>query len=155
MIASPVRRSGLPVDPLATRLRRAAYDVQRGTTLIETLVALTLFVTVILGFAKSIIAAGATGDSSRRRAQATMLAVDKIEQLRPVRATSDELIAGSHADGQNPIKGNGKKGGKFTRTWDVTDESPIPGMKRIEMRVSWRDPGHTRKLSLVTYVAPR
>jgi Tfp pilus assembly protein PilV len=127
---------------------------ESGATLIETVVALTLFMFVILGFANSVINAGVTGDSSRRRAQSTMLASAKIEQLRPLPASSAELIAGTHADGNNPLKGNGKKGGRFTRTWEVTDDVPVAGMKRVEVRVSWQDPGHTRKVTLVTYVSP-
>jgi hypothetical protein len=128
---------------------------EAGATLIEAVVAMLLFTFVVLGFANSVINSGVTGDSSRRRVQATLLAMDMIERLRPLPAGSAELIVGTHADGNNPITGKGKKGGRYTRTWEITEDAPVPGMLRVVTRVTWRDPGHTRRLSLATYLSPQ
>ncbi|MEA2624299.1 MAG: hypothetical protein QOD06_344 [Candidatus Binatota bacterium] len=114
-----------------------------------------LFTFVVLGFTNSVINSGVTGDSSRRRAQATLLAMDMVERLRPLAAGSAELVLGTHADGNNPINGKGKKGGRYTRTWEITEDAPLPGMLRVVTRVTWRDPARTPRVSLVTYLAPR
>jgi prepilin-type N-terminal cleavage/methylation domain-containing protein len=123
---------------------------EHGSTLIEVLVALVIFGGVIVGFATATMGARRGGDSSRSAAEATTLAIDKLEELRTVASSDAELSAGDHSDGSNPLQADGGPGGVYTRTWRVTDALPTAGMRRVEMRVSWPSPLGRKSVLLVS-----
>ena len=129
-------------------LRRVKGD-EHGGTLTEVLVALVIFGGVIVGFAAATMGARRSGDSSRFEAEATTLAIDKLEDLRTLAASDAELSVGEHSDGGNPLRPNGAPDGVYTRTWRVTDALPMAGMRRIEMRVSWPSPLGRKSVLLV------
>ena len=129
-----------------------AHSGERGSTLIEVLVALVIFGGAIVGFAVATMGAQRSGDSSRFEAEATTLAIDKLEGLRTLASSDAELSVGEHTDGSNPLSPDGAPGGVYTRTWRVTDALPMSGMRRIEMRVSWPSPLGRRSVLLVAAV---
>lgn len=133
-------------------IRRNAHGGERGATLIEVLVALVIFGGVVVGFAVATEGAQRSGDSSRFEAEATTLAIDKLEGLRTLPSTNADLSVGEHTDGANPLRPDGAPGGVYTRTWRVTDALPMSGMRRIEMRVSWPSPLGGRSVLLVAAV---
>ena len=96
-----------------------------GFSLLETLVALTVFsiasVALTLGVATSI----RTNNTSEHLTQATILAQDKLEALL---AAAPVFVAGS----DTPRIG-------FTRIWIITSDIPQVGVSQINVSVSWTD----------------
>ena len=124
---------------------------QSGSSLIESVIAVAVFLSVTLGFAGSTLHASRKAHVSRAVAEGTTLAFDKLEELRTRVLTHADLTSGAHTDTLNPLQPTGVRGGIYTRTWTVTADSPIDGMKRIEMRVAWPERGGAQTLTLVTY----
>lgn len=123
-----------------------------GASLIEILVAVCLFSFVIVGLAQSTMSSHRTGDASRFDAEATILAYDKLEQLRTRLSTDTDLADGAHVDAANPMRADGGASGIYSRSWQVASNSPTLGMKRIEMRVSWASPLGPRSILLVSTI---
>ena len=124
-----------------------------GIGLTEVLVAVAIFVSVIVGLGKSVLSARRATDSSRDLAEATTLAIDKIEHLRTLFLASSDLSPGTHTDAANPLGPGGVSGGTFTRTWSVADNVPVAGMRRVEMRIQWRERNRTGSVTLVSYLS--
>ena len=91
-----------------------------GFTIVEALVALTIFGigTILL----MQLAPRAVQYATRARvlSQANALAQAKVEELRALPQLHADLTAGAHQDPNNPIDGT------FTRTWDVTEDECFP-----------------------------
>jgi Tfp pilus assembly protein PilV len=124
-----------------------------GMTLVEVLVAVLTFLVVVVGLASSVTSARRTELSSRQIAEATTLAVDKLEHLRTLLLLHPEIAPGSHQDPANPLHGNGATGGIYTRTWTVTQNLPILGMRQVRMTVSWNDHGRPANVTLHSYLS--
>jgi type II secretory pathway pseudopilin PulG len=116
-----------------------------GFTIVEALVALTIFGigTILL----MQLAPRAVQYATRARvlSQANALAQAKVEELRALPQLHADLNAGAHQDPENPIDGT------FTRTWDVTENDPIEGMRRVEVRVQIPTASSDSVATLVTY----
>lgn len=123
---------------------------ERGASLVEILVATLIFSFFVVGFARSTMNSRRTGDASRFESEATILALDKLEQLRVLLPTHADLTDGAHVDAANPLRSQGTTGGIYGRSWQVTSNVPTLGMKRVEMRVSWPSPLGARSVLLVT-----
>jgi Tfp pilus assembly protein PilV len=121
-----------------------------GVSLIEVMVGVVIFVFIILGLAKSIVNARRTGESSRALAEATTLALDKLEHLRTLLPIDGQLTAGTHTDAANPLRADGASNGIYTRTWTITSDLPLIGMKHVEMKISWRDGLGSHEIALAT-----
>ena len=124
-----------------------------GSTLIEVMVAVITFMVVIGGLATSVSGSRKTGSNSRQMAEATTLALDKIEDLRRLPLANAEVAAGTFNDAANPLRSNGTTGGVFTRTWTVTQNVPVSGMRQVRVRVTWRDRRNNGSVSLYTYLS--
>jgi hypothetical protein len=79
---------------------------------------------------------------------ATSLAQDEIDRLKTVPGADPDLVAGNHADGNNPFLG------VYARNWTVTDNTPMTGMKSINMSVAYTENGISRTIAMSTYFAP-
>lgn len=135
MSTSTERRPGR----LGTRGRRLGclWTGADGFSLVEAIAAAGLLSVVMLGFALGTDRAVRYNAYSRTVAAATTLAHDKIEELQSKVATDPALTAGTHNDAGNPLSATGTAGGIYTRTWVVTDNTPIAGIKTIEVTVTW------------------
>jgi hypothetical protein len=113
--------------------------------MIEALVAMTIF--GIGTIALLTLGPRAIGFSSHGRqvAKASQLAQSKLEELRTHPRGHEELDAGTHADTGNPIDGS------FRRAWTILDDTPITGMRRVEVRVSFPTTSPDSVAQLVTY----
>jgi Tfp pilus assembly protein PilV len=130
----------------------------KGSALIEVMVALVIFVLVTLGITSSTINATRTADGSRHAAEATTLALDRLEHLRTLSSSAADLTSGTHSDPANPLSASGAGGGIFTRTWTVTTSLPSlsPAVAsgtvgRVDMQVSWPTKGGAGSVTLVGY----
>jgi Tfp pilus assembly protein PilV len=129
-------------------------DAESGWSLIEVVIATTLFTFLVMGLSRSILSTRSAAALSANGSVAATLAYDKLEDLRRMSASATDLTAGTHVDPLSPLRADGTAGGIFTRRWTVTDDVPAAGMKRVEMRVSWIDRTGSNFVSLVTLELP-
>jgi len=113
---------------------RSQIKVTAGFTLIEVLVAMSLFSIAVLG-----VAAGATtvmraNQTSHYHTIATNLAQDQLELLKS-RTLANITSCNNACDNPVPTFQNVA----FTRTWVVTAGAPAPGVTQIVVTVTWRD----------------
>ena len=73
------------------------------------------------------------------------MAQAKIEELRALSPSDPDLQAGTYDDPANPIDG------VFARRWEITDDQPMAGMKRVEVTVSVETASSDSVATLVTY----
>ena len=108
---------------------------QGGFTLIEILIAMTIFSASFLGLAAGATTVMKSNHSSYNNTVATNLAQDKLEELRALDVTA---VAG----GNNTEKVGGVS---FTRTWTTADAD---GLRKIKVVISWTDQrAHTLTIS--------
>jgi type II secretory pathway pseudopilin PulG len=100
-----------------------------GFSLVEALVALTLFGVGTIVLMQLAPRASQYANHARALSEASGLAQAKVEELRSLPKLHADLTAGVHVDPENPI------GGNYERRWEVFENDPIEGMRRVEMRV--------------------
>jgi prepilin-type N-terminal cleavage/methylation domain-containing protein len=108
-----------------------------GFSLIELLVAMTLFAIAALGLSASVALVSRAGVLSDHLTRATILAQDKLEELASHHAPLDE-----GADAPHP---------GFTREWSVSPDDPEVGVTRVDVTVTWEGSG-SPSIALVTLV---
>ena len=126
---------------------------QRGISLLEVLASVTLFAIVASALSATTMGTIRFDAVSNDTAAASTLVQDEIERFRALNPAANpaDLTAGNHNDALNPLNGLGKTGGKFTRTWTVTPNTPQSGVSMVVVTVTWNSP-ETRSLSGVTYM---
>jgi len=151
-------------------MKKNSPNSQKGLTLIEVLVALSILAIGLLGVALMQVTSIGGGIFSREMATATQLSQEMLEKLRTLSYTDTALNGGAHpttADVGRDLDGDGKppflavgegpqniideRGlGKddagsgpliYTRTWEVADDTPAQNMKKITITVSWIEKG--------------
>lgn len=128
-------------------------ETQSGLSMLEVMVAITLFLVIAVGLATTTIGSIRANATSRHLTAAAALVHDKIEQFRALdpAANPTDLAAGFHSDPFNPVNALGQTGGIFNRSWTVAVNSPTFGVSQVAVTVTWRDPT-PRTLVGVTYV---
>jgi len=123
------------IAPQSAPVKWGRITPQGGFTLIEILIAMTIFSTSFLALAAGATTVMKSNHSSYNNTVATNLAQDKLEELRALDPTA--IV------GDNKTK---KVGGvTFTRTWTTTDAD---GLRKIKVVISWTDPrAHTLTIS--------
>jgi Tfp pilus assembly protein PilV len=119
-----------------------------GFSAVELMISIVFFGILMLGFLAVFPLGTRTVQKGERMTVASSLAQDELERLKTVLATDPDLVAGAHADPANPING------AYNRTWTVTDDTPLPDMKRVDMQVSFSDNGIQRNIQMSTYLNP-
>ncbi|MGH7818575.1 MAG: type IV pilus modification PilV family protein [Candidatus Binatia bacterium] len=132
----------------------AALLSERGSSLLEIVVASSIFAFLVLSLSPSILNTQKTAALSGNSSIASTLALDKLDQLRGLDPSDPLLAAGTRNDPLNPLASSGSTGGIFARSWTVTDNTPEVGMKRLEVQVTWRDRLGQSAVSLVTLLLP-
>jgi Tfp pilus assembly protein PilV len=136
------------------RSPRRQLRSQAGVSLTEVIVATSIFASTVLGLMNAFLNTTKAAMFTENSSAAITLAQDKLEQLRSLPSTNSQLAAGTWPDSLNPLAANATTGGIFTRSWTVTNNTPVTGMKRVEMRVSWRDRMGSPSVTLVALVMP-
>jgi prepilin-type N-terminal cleavage/methylation domain-containing protein len=119
-----------------------------GFSAVELMIALAMFGILMLGFLSLFPLGMRTVDRGKKLTVASSLVQDEIERLKTLPASDADLAAGAHADAANPLFGF------YTRTWTVTDDLPMAGMKTVNLTVSYVDKGIPRNVQVSTYLAP-
>ena len=122
---------------------------QKGVGLIEIVIAMLIFGIGISAALRTLPDSNFATTRARNVSVATNLAQEKIEALMGTSLSSADLSAGTHNDPQNPLERH------FTRTWTVTDNSPITDMKRLSVTVNYAGRGNDRSVTLTTFLTSR
>lgn len=125
------------------------YKSEKGVGLIEIIVAILIFGIGISAALKTLPLSSRATSRAQNITKATNLAQEKIEELMGSRFSSADLTAGSHSDPDNPIERI------FTRTWTVTDDSPVADMKSISVDVTYDSGSKDNSVQLTTYLTSR
>ena len=102
---------------------------QRGFTMIEILLALSIFSASFLALAVGATTVMKSNKTSYMSTIATNLAQDKLEELMATSASS--IGAGG------PVA-TVVDGVVFTRSWSI-DDAAIPGLRQIDVVITWND----------------
>ncbi len=122
---------------------RGKINQAKGFTLIEVLVAMSIFAIAVLGLAIGATTVMQANQTGLYTTVATNLAQDKLEELK---AKTAALIDNTGSP-ENNITVSGVPA-KFNRSWAVTPDSPAVGVKRIDVTVTWTDhTSHTMTVS--------
>jgi len=129
-----------------SRLQKLKND-QSGYTLIEILIAITIFAIGMLAVANMQIL-GIKGNATARVVTgASAWASDRIERIISLPYDHADLAPGGHpAITPDPQ-------GRYTLSWQVTENTPINNVKMIAVTIAWQDRGSNRSLTYNYYKA--
>lgn len=109
----------------------------QGFTLIEVLVAMSIFAIAVLGLAVGATSVMRANQTSFYSTIATNLAQDKLEELKAKTVsvlpncplyTTTACYDTKSSSGMN-----------FSRSWKITSGSPVTGVTQIDVKVDWTD----------------
>ena len=110
-----------------------------GFTLIEILVASTIFSFAILGLAAGTVSVIRTNMTSHLQASAVNLAQGKIEEFRAMSAAAQAALSCPSYTSSGCSDAPSASGNTFSRSWQVTANSPVAGVRTIAVKVDWSD----------------
>ena len=110
-----------------------------GFTLIEILVALTIFTFAVLGLAVGTVTITRTNNNSHLNAAAINLAQAKLEELRAMKNTVFTALSCASYSTSGCSDTQAASGKTFTRSWMITANSPAAGMNKIDVKIDWTD----------------
>jgi prepilin-type N-terminal cleavage/methylation domain-containing protein len=106
-------------------------------TLVEILIALTIFSFAVLGLAVGTVSVIRTNQNSHLRSSAVNLAQARLEELRAMTSTA---FSGLSCPVSTPCSDSAVASGvTFTRQWWITNNSPVAGVNRIDVSINWTD----------------
>jgi len=112
---------------------------EKGFSLIEILIAMTIFAIGVLALAEMQVTAIRGNAFSSSTTDGTTLAQDRIEQLMSLPYDDANLNAGNHG----PVTQ-----GVYNLSWDVANDWPEPNTKTVNVSVTWTANGWNRSVLL-------
>ena len=131
-----------------SKCRYPLMSAPMGYLLVEIMIAVAIFSIGFLAVGTMIISTTANNTTGNILTQATMLAVETLEDFKKERVM--DMPAGSYADPNNPIDERGNRGGIFTRSWIIDDPIGYNTARRIRVTVSWSRLGKNRGIEFTT-----
>lgn len=128
---------------MIARFLRSRRGNRRGISLVEVMVGVVLMTIGILGLAALSVTVAQANRGATNRTRADQVLHEKIEEFQT--ASYDDIT-----DGDDTITVGGIA---FERTWTVTDDTPMDGVKKIEILGTWDERGTTFQSRRMTYVA--
>ncbi|MBF0498140.1 MAG: prepilin-type N-terminal cleavage/methylation domain-containing protein [Deltaproteobacteria bacterium] len=136
-------------------IKLAIHKNRAGFSLVEVLVAMTIFSVALLGIAQMQISSFKTNSQANNISRASVYALDKLEELRELGRNNFgdlQLAAGNHPNANDPTQPTIVP---FTRTWTITNNVD-PGTAVViskTIKVTLTGPPSTRALVYTTVVA--
>lgn len=121
-----------------------------GFSLIEAVLAVALLAFSLVSYSALMMGVVAAEREAQRRTAATGLVLDKLEQLRSTPFAA--ITSGSDA----PMNGAGEADAAdsmFTRSWIVSNNTPVPGTRTILILCTWADKSGSKTVRLDTVVS--
>ena len=137
---------------MQTTTKRQTYRIpsnDRGYLLIEALIAIAVFSIGFLAVGALIISTTKNNTTGNIATQATLLAVQQIEDLKRTEDIA-ALAAGTYSDPNNPVDIHGDNGGIFNRSWTISDPLGFNTSREIVVSVTWDRLGQQRDVELLT-----
>jgi type IV pilus assembly protein PilV len=132
---------------------------QKGFSLIEVLIAMTILVIGILAVGGMQTTAVKNNAISRRITEASALAASQLEFLTTL-PYNDPLLNDRNGDGTTGLDKTDAQAdfnltqGQYSISWNVALDSPISNTKNIRVIVTWTDGGKSRRVSFNCIKAP-
>ena len=130
----------------SSRWFRVPLDRAEGFTLVEIMVALLIFGIGLVALAQVLPRGMEVRDRGRRMTVASQLARQQVETMRGLPFDHADMNDGDHVDPRVILNNS------YRRRWTVTDDTPLPGMKRIEVRVSFTTSESDSEAVIVTQI---
>lgn len=122
---------------------------EKGASVVEIMVALLIFGIGLVAAIRVLPESSAKTTRSRNKTIAVNIAQEKVEELMASGYQAADLGAGDHDDPDNPIRSH------YIRTWTVTDDTPVVGMKMISVSVTFPTASADSVATLRTYKTSR
>ena len=122
--------------------RRTRRSQQGGFSLVEAMVALLIFGVGTIMLMQLAPKATQYANHGRKLSEANGLAQGLVEELRSLPSNDASLQAGTFTDSTQT---------GFVRTWQVIEDNPINGMKRVEVSVSFETLRPDSVATVITY----
>jgi len=126
----------------------AVHHNQNGFTLLEILLAITIFAIGLLAVAAMQVSAIHGNKLGNEWTQATSLAQQQLEALKSGDITTATYTAGVYNDANNPMTGTGANGGIFNRSWTIAANTTFS--VRATVTVSWTQKGVNHSVALTS-----
>jgi len=117
---------------------------ETGFSLIEIMVAMTFLGIGLLVIAQLIPLGMAGVTEARNRTSAVQTAQRVLDQLRTDGYESAALTAGAYT----------QTDGRYAIGWTITNDNPIPRMKRVDLFATWSGGASADTVRLNTYITP-
>jgi type IV pilus assembly protein PilV len=131
---------------------RRRHDPQSGLTLLEVMIALVILAIGLLALSGMQITSIRANGSGFQSTTAVSLADERMQQLKNLSFSNASLTPGTHTETPLTVSvgtADGTHGIVYSRSYTVTDTSPIAGVKLIAYTVTWVD-GGTHSVSLLS-----
>jgi len=115
----------------------ARCKTSAGFTLIEILVAMSIFSVAVLGLAVGATSVMRANQTSYFNTIATNIAQDKLEELKGMTVAALPSCPSYTTTGCSDTKTS--LGLTFSRSWQIIANSPISGVNRLDVKVDWTD----------------
>ncbi|HEY7169092.1 MAG TPA: prepilin-type N-terminal cleavage/methylation domain-containing protein [Candidatus Binatia bacterium] len=112
---------------------------EAGFTLIEILIAITIFSVSVLALGMGTISVIQTNQTSHFNASAINLAQAKLEELRGMTTAVFSGLSCPSYTTAGCSDTQAASGKTFTRSWKFTANSPTTGVSKIDVKIDWTD----------------
>ena len=130
------------------KLLNRRIGASAGFTLIEVLVAMSIFAIAVLGLAVGATTVMRANQTGLYSTIATNQAQDKLEELKAMTVASLPSCPPPYPGTSSCSDTKTSSGVTFTRDWQIQSNSPVTGVNRIDVQVTWTDyTSHTTTIS--------
>lgn len=126
-----------PLKAQGLMMRVAPQASNSGFTLVEVLVAMSIFAIAVLGLAVGATSVMRANQTGLYNTIATNLAQDKLEELKGRTVSALPTCPTYATSGCSDTKSS--SGVNFNRSWQILQNQPVTDVNRIDVQVVWTD----------------